>query len=427
MHVVIDLGEMHSYLACWEMGKSLEDACIKVKLPGVAAYKSTVGNSSWEREILREYFSFIYREYLVPSRMIIESAALTIPSIYDLNIRRLLLDVLEEVFGLYEATIIPHPIALVAGIQMNLSQLPLFGDVLVIEERESSYSFAFVSIIDPIGITLEKQFSGDISNILAEADRHAYHSAQGWHLDHILLAGNPASNPATAAFIASLPPDLNVICRDDLDFTAAEGLSARCIDKNMVPRTPFNIIYPYEFYLGENESTVLDRIWFDTANLELNCEGRYRIISLNHPSIDTLAADEKWVRFRIYELETADGPHFQNPSHLPVPVLEIDSPHKDLPTQFELYLDMASATIQLDLITESLDETPHAPKFVEKRFLANQHKLHQILSRNGQNEALLEDWTKFLHTLSDNDPSLSDQIDHTLFHLYGLLQLWQSR
>jgi len=425
MHVVIDLGEMHTYLACWERGKPLEDACIKVKLPGVAAFKSTFGKLSWERENLREYFSYLYREYLMPSRILIESASLAIPCIFDLNGRRILLDILEEILGLYEASIVPHPLALINGIQMRTS--PLSGDVLVIEGQESHYNFAFMSIIETIGITLEKQCSGEIADMLTEAERNGYHSTEGWRLDHLVLAGNYAQVPAMDGFIASLPPDLNVIYGRDLEFTAAEGLTAGCNDKTTSAMPPFNIIYPYEFYMQINSSISLEKIPFDTANLELDCSGRYRMISLTHDSIDNLTAEDNSVFFRIYEIRTAEGPHMQEPLQLPLPVLEINSPQDDLPPHFELRLNMATATIQLDLIPESLGEATNTPEVLGKRLQANQQKLYQILSRNKQNEVMLRDWNKSLLPPRESASALSDQIDQTLFHLYGLLQLWHSK
>ena len=425
MHVVIDLGEMHTYLACWERGKPLEDACIKVKLPGVAAFKATFGKLSWERENLREYFSYIYREYLMPSRIIIESAGLAIPRIFDLNGRRILLDILEEIFGLYEATIVPHPLAQINGIQMRTA--PLSGDVLVIEEQESHYNFAFMSIIETVGLTLEKQCSGEIADMMTEAERHGYHSTEGWRLDHLVLAEIHANDPAMDAFITSLPPDLNVIYGHDLEFTAAEGLTAGYHDKTTTAIPPFNIIYPYAFYLQINSSTRLERIPFDTANLELDCGSSYRMFSLNNVGIDNLTAGENRVCFRIYEMETDEGLLVPESLQLPLPILEINSPQDDLPPHFELGLNMAAATIQLDLIPESLDETINAPEVLGKRLRANQQKLYQVLRRNKPNEVLLKDWSKSLLAPSEDTPALSAQIDQTLFHLYGLLQLWHRK
>jgi len=428
MHVVIDLGDTHSYLACWEKGKPLEEACIKIKLPGVAIFNSAGGEYPWQRENLRAYFSFLYREYLLPSRVLIESAALSIPGIFDLNSRRMMLDILEEIFGLYEATIIPHSLALIAGIQMRTPHPPLLGDVMVIEEQESSYyNFAFISIIETIGITLEKQFRGSVPQVLEAAERYGYHSAKGWRFDHILLAENDVQNPTIETFISSLPPALNVINAHDLGFAAADGLAASCNDKYTTPMLPFNVVYPFEFYLEKNNRAILERIPFDTANLELNCGGQYRMISLDRTSINSLAGDENRVHFRIYELMPADEPHFHKANLGSLPVLEIDIPINDMPPYIELRLDMSSATLQLDFTTDLLDDNTHIPIVFELRLKTNQQKLYETLSRNKQNEVLLKDWDKYLLSPRETSPTLSDQIDQTLFHLYGLLQLWQGK
>jgi hypothetical protein len=427
MHVVIDLGEMHTYLACWEKGKSLEDACIKVKLPGIAAFKSTYGKVSWERDNLREYFSYLYREYLMPSRIIIESVSLATPNIFDLQSRRTLLDILEEIFGLYEASIVPRPVAVISGIQMGTAFSPLSGDVLFIEEQESTYQFAFISIVETIGITLEKQSSGELSDVMAEAEQIGYYGTEGWQLDHIVLAQNHNMDHGMDEFIALLPPDLNVIYVNNLQFTATEGLAARYINSTTTAMPPFNIIYPYEFYLEINKSASLERIPFDTANLELDCSGRYSMISFNQAAINNLTDDKNRVCFRFYEIRTADSLDNHEPLRLPHPVLEINSPQDDLPPYFELGLNMAAAIIQLDLIPEMFEETTNSPEVLGQRLRTNQQKLYQILSRNKQNEALLRDWSISLLSPHEDTPALYNQIDQTLFHLYGLLKLWQNQ
>lgn len=427
MHVAIDLGETHSYLACWEKGTTLEDACIKIKLPGVAAFRAVGSEYAWQPANMHAYFSFIYHEYLLPVRIIIESAALAIPGIFGLNMRRMMLDILEEIFGLYEATIIPHPLALIAGIQMH-TPFSLWGDVMVLEERELSYyNCAFISIIETIGITLEEQLSGTMAEVLEAAELHGYNPAQGWRFDHLLLAGSPDFNPILESFIASLPPTLNVIDASDLDFLAAEGLAASFINENSAPGLPFNVIYPFEFYVEKNNQVMLERIPFDTSNLELNCAGQYRMLRLDRSGINTLTADEHRVQFCIYELRRADEPYFLNPQPEPRPVLEIDIPLNDMPPYIELRLDMSAAAIQLDFKTDPSDNPMPIPIFFEARLKANQQKLYAMLSVRKQNESLLKDWNKYLLSAGESSPTLPDQIDQTLFHLYGLLQLWQNK
>lgn len=423
MHVVIDLGEKYSSLVCWERGRYLDDACIKIKLPGLAVLQASP-NKTWDYDNLHKYISYLYREYLLPSRKIIESAALAVPDIFDLRRRRILLDILEEILGLYEAIIIPHPIALAAGIRMHNPHPPLSGDILVVEKQELNYNFAFISIIDTVGITLEKQFSGDFPDLLAEADRSGYYTAAGWRLDHLLLAGNCAQGPTMSAFLGNMSADLNVIYDQEPNYTAAEGLS----DINSYTgNTPFNIIYPYQFYIAQNNPAGLEKIAFDTSSLELDCGGRYEITSLSRGSIYNLAGDENRVHFRIYESKTADAAELHDPGQKLRPILEVNSAYDDLPQHMELVLDMAAATLRLQLTEDSSEETISSPEVLGIRLQANLKNLLQMLDRNESNEDLLSDRNIQLSSASEDDLNLPDQINHTLFHLYGLLQLWNDK
>jgi hypothetical protein len=424
MHVVVDLGEMHSCLACWEKGSSLDEACISVRIPGIAAFQSGSGAACWERRHLREYLSFINREYLIPSRLIIESAALAVPDILNLSTRRILLDILEETFGLYEAIIIPHPLALTAGILGSRADSAPAGDILLIEPQKSGFSCAFVSIIDETGITLEKQFTGSTSDILPAAELLGYYSAQGWTLNHIILAGIDAWDPVIA-FISALVPAVNIVCIDDPGSTAAEGLSALRNGINASPIHTFNVVYPYNFYISGTGSDHLERIPFNMINLELNCSGRYILTRLQTAATDIIA-DENRASFCIYEINPDDFDHLEKSQELPLPVLTIDSPLSDLPPDFDLSLNLASATLQLDTASAMAEESSCPPEVLALKLASTQQKLWQWLSRNEQNEFLLMKWNDIPQP-HDPNLSLSASIDQTLFHLHGLLQLWHNR
>lgn len=425
MHVVVDLGEMHSCLACWEKGNSLDEACISVRIPGVAAFQPGSGAACWERRHLRAYLSFINREYLIPSRLIIESAALAVPDILTLATRRVLLDILEETCGLYEASIIPHPLALTAGMLGQPADSASAGDILLIEPQKSGFSCAFVSIIDETGITLEKQFTGNAPDILAEAQLLGYCSAQGWTLNHIILSGVGAQDPAAAAFISSLAPAVNIICINDPGFTAAEGLSALRSGINASPLPPFNVVYPYNFYVGGMGSNHLERIPFDMANLELNCSGRYKLTRLQAAVTDMIADGDR-ASFCVYEIDPNDPGFLEKSVELPLPVLTIDSPLSDLPPDLDLSLDMASATVQLDTASAMAEESSNAPEILDRKLAVTQQKLNQWLSRHEPNESLARQWND-VPPPHDQNFSLSAAIDQTLLHLNGLLQLWHNR
>lgn len=427
MHAAIDLGESNTYLACWDTSRPVSDAWIRVCIPGLAKFNSSTGGSVWNRDNLREYISHIYCEYLLPSRMVIESAALALPGIFDLNSRRLILDILEEILGLAEVMIIPHAIALVAGCQLR-HQLPLSGDVMVLEAKETSFDFAFLSVVKGIGITLEKQFTGNLAQIMKQAEKHGYSSASGWRLDHVLLSGNSSNIPETAQLLASLPANINIISAD-LAFAAAEGLSAACIDNNLHPIGQMSMIYPYHFYL-ERFDPLLNtktrfRIPFDTCNLELDWGSKYRLASLNSSVINSPTSAEAKVNFRIYEINADSDPDL----HQPIPrsnlVLEIDSSINDLPPRIELELDMAASQLNIELNPQH----PPTASFLSEAFWMHRktshEQLHELISTSKQNSIFLKDWDLLLSSPRHDLPALSEQVEKTSFHLYGLLQLWQ--
>ena len=430
MHVAIDLGETHTYLACWDTGQPVTDACIRVKIPGLAVLNSKMGSSSWARDSLREYISYIHREYLLPSRMVIESAALAVPDIFDLNSRRLLLDVFEEALGLAEVMIIPHFIALVAGYQL-LHQFPLAGDVMVLETKEASFDCAFLSVVDGIGITLEKQSRGILNQVIKLAEMQGYWSPSGWKLDHLLLPGNSSNVPEIEEFVASLPTNLNIISGPDLSSATTEGLSrAVYVDDDVNPIGRMSMIYPYHFYLEsfnpDLNTTTLVKIPFDTSNLELDWGDKYRLISLNSSSICSPASAEARVNFRIYEINSDYEPDSELISRSNL-VLDMDSFRDDLPPYIELGLDMAAANLQLELKPQHRDTAIIAPQAFWMRPQTNHEQLYELISERKQNEVLLKDWDHFLSSSHSGSPTLAQQVETTLFHLYGLLQLWRGK
>ncbi len=430
MHVAIDLGEKHTYLACWDTGRPVSDACISVKIPGLAVLNPSAGSSLWARDSLWKYISYIHREYLLPSRMVIESAALAVPDIFSLNSRRVLLDVFEEVLGLAEVMIIPHFIALAVGYQLR-HEFSLTGDVMVLEVKESSFDCAFLSVTDGVGITLEKQSRVTLNQVMELAEKQGYWSPSGWKLDHLLLLGNDSQIPALEGFVASLPPNLNVISDSDLSSYATEGLSrAVCDDDNVNPVGRLSMIYPYKFYLEsfnpDLDTTTLVRIPFDISNLELDWGDKYRLISLNSASISIPASPEARVNFRIYEIHSDYEPDSESISRSSL-VLEIDSFRDDLPPCMELGLDMAAARLQLDLKPQPGDTAIVAPQAFWMHHHTNHEQLYELIRARKQNEGLLKDWDYFLSSSHSAGPTLSQQVETTLFHLYGLLQLWHGK
>jgi hypothetical protein len=423
MHVAIDLGNKYTYLACWEKGKPLADACIRVRIPGMTRFSYTTAKSFRDRDGMREYFYHLYREYLLPSRIMVESAAVSLPSIFNLNTHRMLLDILEEVLGLPEVSIIPQPIALVYGYHLRNPHLPLTGNIMVIQIQEAELDFAFLSVTDTAGITLEKQLTGRLSRAQEEADLIGFHSPEGWKLDSVFWGGEQPYPPVLEELISYLPKAANIISGQDLQFAAAEGLSKT---------SPMNLIYPYEFYIEKvnpsRESFEFIKIPFDTSNLELDCGASYRLLTLDSSSIFNLTSDPNRVRFRIYESDTSNGSGEYAQTVSKNLILEIDSLKSDLPERMHLYLDMATASLGLNLKHDKTDITSSAPMDFYSRLLDGQDKLFEMMRSNKYQQRLIDDFENhLLSAQQESQEPLAAQIEMTLFRLYALLQLWQGK
>jgi hypothetical protein len=431
MHVAIDLGEKYTYLVCWEKGKPLADACIRVRIPGLEVFNYNNNKYFHDRDGMRDYFFHLYQEYLLPSRIMVESAAVSLTSILNLNTRRMLLDVLEEVLGLPDVSIIPQPIALVYGCYLRNPHLTLTGDIVVIQIQETELDFAFLSITATGSIILERHFTGDISRAKAEADLIGFHSWEGWKIDSLLLGEEPPYSPEIEDFIDSLPKDVNIISEQNLQFASAEGLSWKYKEHTANLTDQISLIYPYEFYIetfNPNQNiNKLVKIPFDTANLELNTRGTYRIFTLDSSSIYNLASDQYRVKFHIYESDTSNGSSQYGQTASQNLILEIDSFKSDLPKRMHLYLDMAAASLRLDLKPVKEYRTPSSPVEFHGRLLADQRKLFDLMKSNNYHPKLIDDFENHLLSAKQESKDLTDQIELTLFRLYALLQLWRGK
>lgn len=170
------------------------------------------------------------------------------------------------------------------------------------------------------------------------------------------------------------------------------------------------------------------KIPFDTSNLELDCGASYRLLTLDSSSIFNLASDPNRVRFRIYESDTSNGSGEYEQTVSQNLILEIDSLKSDLPEWIHLYLDMATASLGLDLKPDKADRTSSAPMDFHSRLLDGQGKLYEMMKSNNCQPRLIDDFEN--HLLSAKQGSqepLAAQIEMTLFRLYALLQLWHGK
>jgi len=422
MNIAIDLGNTYSFLICWDNTRSVTDAYIKVKVQGINP-SATHDNSCWDAQALHEYLFHLYREYILPSRLVVESAALSVPDILDLNHRRILLDIMEEMLGLAEVSILPRPIALLCGYQLHNPQFPADGDVMIIHLHEKKADLSLLSITETGGITLENYFPAVLPLPFNEAILNDFYSPQEWNWDLVLLTADKSNFLPVENWWASLVPNTNIVVADNLQFAAAEGLYA--IGQK-------SLIYPYEFYLQKYDrheySNDILKIPFDTANLELDCSGLYHIFNLRSSTLSYPDHGENRIRFRIYELAPRTGDGIPALPVAAKPVLEVDSLSCDLPEHLEIALDMRAAYLYLDLKTEQPNKNKISIKNFRDQLTVERNNLYELIASKQVNQNLTEDYNNhFLSADRDCQNPLAFELNATLFHLYGLMQLWQEK
>lgn len=418
MHVAIDIGCTDTYVVCWDTGRDLDDTWIKLKIPGIYSYNTS---PAWDHENVRRYLSYIQSEYLGPSRKRVDSAALALPGIFSLNSRRLLLDVCEEILGLSQVMLLPHAIALVRGYQLRHG-FPLSGDILVVDGNDSRCGLAILSIIAGVGLTLEKQYTGKPAEVREQAEKMIQILPAGWAPDHCLLAVNESLAPTMINWLNRFPTQLNIISDPAMAWSAAEGLSALSLEE----AGQISMIYPYYFYLSElgtDWQPTWTKIPFDTANLELDQGSKYRLTSLDNTY---LHQPQERMQFRVYETYADQEPCDPSAISEADLVLEIDSLRADLPSHLELILDMSKAALYLDLQDHQITSPPLNREGLEVYQQITNARLFEQLRNLRLNVPLLKDWASFQAASQQESPHLAS-IDNTLFHLYGLLQLWYSK
>ena len=357
MHVAIDLGENDTWLAAWTEGQPVSHPALIVKVPGLTRFGLEAGGDPWSRAQLQKYLAWLHREYLLPTRQVIDSASAAIPGVPPLLVRRRLLDVLKETLGLEEALVVPCSLARAAGFQFHRPQ-PL-GDIILLEAQGDQAEATFLSTYPGITITLEGQCRGDARAIRDKAALLGFLAPGGWNFDGLYISGDIDPASPLGQLAASLPQRIMVQAANDFPWAVVQGLHPQS-DQDIWTGS-LSVIYPYNFYLAvfrpDGQRASLARIPFDTANLELDCNSRYKLATLT--TADLSAGDEAQDRIHFYLLEVnADfDPERVDLAAIPgEPVLEIDCRREDLPDQVDLVLDMGSAALLLDWPVPRNDE-----------------------------------------------------------------------
>lgn len=240
----------------------------------------------------------------------------------------------------------------------------------------------------------------------------------GWQLDGILLLGGGSLTPGLSEEIAGLCPGIPIIRPDTPDLFVIKGLSRWPID---VPSGPVKLktIYPFRFYLEQKTTSgnQLKELPFDCANLELDYAGRYEICSLHPESPDNISENPMLLAFRVYEAAEEDPLPQLERFMDQEPVLEMELERREREDPLIVYLNLATACLELDnnnLLSKGMPEDDD----LLKMRMRQQAAFDLVRAYKFMDENLLDDYT--LHI----EQKELDESQTALFRILSLMKIY---
>lgn len=248
-----------------------------------------------------------------------------------------------------------------------------------------------------------------------------------WHIDCILLQGGGSLASGVRQIISECFPAIPVIISDSPDLVA-RGLC--CWNAQHMDRyTSLKTIYPFDFYRtiydGFDNKTRLEKIPFDTANLELDILGRYKIMTFS-PTNEDLKC-ENGLSLRIYEVAQGEAISTQERFLGMEAVLDLTGTEKEIPANIDIYLNMSRCRLEID--TQSAGPSwPETGPLFRDLFSRQLESLKWIENYKYINPDLLEDFAIHLEKQPAHAHIPYDDHAQTVFYkLLCLLQILDSK
>ncbi len=355
-----------------------------------------------------------------------DTLTIAVPYFYDCVNRSIIKNILNTQYGFANITILPRSLAFVSAYLNNYPELEARGDLVCIFAGEDSLDISFISLAGSC-ITLEQQCRGNWENLIEEAGRLGFYTSRGWELNRLLYISPPSSADIQLP-ISELGKSMHILSLGEANSTILEGLHNWACDQSTLGQNALRIVYPYDFYLETFDLTknhsILEKIPFDTINLELDLKGSYKIATLQKTNLYTRPEDTH-LNLAVYELERTSWP--QNPDNW-APSMTIRLIKEEVPDLIELWLEMDTANI---FLARDSQKTALGG-FKSANFLSSlnddQEDLYRLLQYSS-NHPLQEDLAQnLLYTRQDYSPtkheSLEKRLETTRLKLLALMQLW---
>ncbi len=172
-----------------------------------------------------------------------------------------------------------------------------------------------------------------------------------WQFDQVVLMGGASRLPGVREVLAEL--GVKILQPREPEFYVVRGLSALVGSSDGPGGLEMRVIFPFRFYIekrktGKFDSRVLEAISFDTANLELDPDGIYRLFSVPFDSAYNLGREDERFEIRVYQgeeggEEAVDRIRIDNESL----VLDFSARREDIEGEMvDIYLDLGASCLR---------------------------------------------------------------------------------
>ncbi len=241
-----------------------------------------------------------------------------------------------------------------------------------------------------------------------------------WEIDKVLLLGGSSQTVGIYNFWTNLLTPIPVKSPPDKTLNVVKGLAIwpKIMDTSINVKT----IYPFNFYIQtvEQGEYNLEPIHFDTAMLELDIKGQYKIFTFPVDSIYNLSARKDMLKCKIYEIEEESEINLDRFRGQEI-ILDLELPNYGYKQNIEIKLDFSTAQLSAEY-APSTYETPHLADNLLTNYVFEQDWLSHIKQVDLFTSEFNRDLSDFLakKDLSASEP-LNGQIEFIRFKLLALL------
>lgn len=277
----------------------------------------------------------------------------------------------------------------------------------------------FMAQLEPVFTRLKNYIN---EHVREKAESLGFFKEGRFTLDYLLLLGGASQTRGVHQLITAICPGPEIAQPQDLSFNVVRGLS-QWRQKGQSSFLSVKSIYPFNFYIEKwnqaETETILERLPFDTANLELDINKRYKIFTVPLVSPYNLATNPGNLKLRVYELTSIDFNTSIERFMGQDLILQVDD-EKIKQDSVDLYLNLGTSAIEVsegdNKLTSVVDERPLFPYLLSHQ----QTALDLIRLYPDTNPQLLQDFEEYL-----NEFARQPTPDYSILLMYKLLAFLQ--